>query len=144
MMVRVLLVEDHVDSREALSLLLQRAGYEVNTAVNGRDALAFVIDRTPDVLLLDLALPEMDGVKLVQAIRSYHRLSSIPVVILTGLTTGNLLEEAKTLNVSSFLLKSSASMDEIRAAIRKALAHPPSGPRTHSPEKWRDDSISPL
>lgn len=143
-MARILVVEDHSDSREAISLLLQHAGYDVNTAVNGRDALAFVIDRTPDVLLLDLSLPEMDGVKLVQAIRSYHRLSSIPVIILTGLAAGRLFEEAKTLNVSSFLLKSSATMDQIRAAVRTALSRPPYGPRTHSPEKWRGDSISPL
>jgi len=125
--------------------LLQKSGFDVHTAVNGREALSSIIDKTPDVLLLDLALPEMDGVRLIQAIRSYHRLAPIPVVILTGFTAGRLFEEAKSLNPNSLLVKSTATFDQILFALRMALAQPnnPSG-RMHNPEKWRGDSISPL
>ncbi len=143
-MVRVLLVEDHADSREAMALLLRWAGYEVDTAENGRQALAQVIERTPDVLLLDLEMPEMNGVKLVEAIRSYHRLSTIPVIFLTALGSGELYEEARSLNVSSMLLKSIATFDQIHGAVEKALGHMTLGNRTQAPEKWRGDSISPL
>jgi CheY-like chemotaxis protein len=143
-MARVLVVEDHAGSLEAISLLLQRTGYEVNTATNGREALAMIIDKTPDVLLLDLELPEMSGVKLLQAVRSYHRLASIPAVILTGLTEGRLFEDAQSLKPSSLLLKGVATFDEIREAVRKAVTEYLSDGRMHVPEKWRGDSISPL
>ncbi len=143
-MARVLVVDDHADSREVISLMLQREGYDVNSAGDGREALEAFLYRTPDAVLLDLALPEMDGVRLVQLVRSYRRLASIPVVVLTGLSTGKLFEEAQSLNVSSFLLKSATTSGQIRSAIRAALTHPSSDPRMHSPEKWRGDSISPL
>ncbi len=127
-----------------MALLLRWAAYEVDTAENGREALANVIERTPDILLLDLEMPEMNGVNLVEAIRSYHRLSTIPVIFLTALGAGELFEEAKSLNVSSILLKSVATFDQIHAAIEKAHGQVASGNRIQSPEKWRDDSISPL
>jgi CheY-like chemotaxis protein len=143
-MARILIVEDHIDSRDAMSEILRRKGYEVDVAANGREALAIVIDHTPDVMLLDLALPEMDGVRVIEVIRSYHRLMSLPVIVLTGLVMGKLVEEAKSLNISSMLLKSTASYDQIIAAIQQALAKPAPGARLHRPEKWRGDSISPL
>ncbi|HEY1921626.1 MAG TPA: response regulator [Tepidisphaeraceae bacterium] len=143
-MIRVLLVEDHADSREAMALLLRWAGYEVDTAENGREALASVIERPPDVLLVDLEMPEMNGVKLVEAIRCYHRLSAIPVIFLTALGSGMLYEEARSLHVSSMLLKSIATFDQIHGAVENALAHPGAGNRAQAAEKWRGDSISPL
>jgi chemosensory pili system protein ChpA (sensor histidine kinase/response regulator) len=143
-MPRVLVVEDHADSRDAIAQLLQRVGYEVISAKDGREALTAVIDRTPDVMLLDLALPELDGVKLVHLVRSYHRLSSIPVVVLTGLSGGKLFEEAKLLKVSSLLVKTLASTDQILSAIRRAFLQSLSSARIHTPEKWRGNNISPL
>jgi CheY-like chemotaxis protein len=103
-----------------------------------------VIERAPDVLLLDLEMPEMNGVKMVEAIRSYHRLSTIPVIFLTALSSGEMFEEAKAMNVSSMLLKSIATLDQIHGAVEKALGQVPAGNRMQSPEKWRGDSISPL
>jgi two-component system, cell cycle response regulator DivK len=143
-MARVLVVDDHADSREVISLMLQRDGYDVHSAADGREALDAFLYKTPDAVLLDLALPEMDGVRLVQLVRSYRRLAPIPVVVLTGLSTGKLFEEAQSLNVSSFLLKSVATSGQIRSAIRTALTQPRSDARLRSQEKWRGDSISPL
>jgi CheY-like chemotaxis protein len=143
-MARILVVDDHADSREVISLMLQREGYDVNSAADGREALDAFLYKTPDAVLLDLALPEMDGVRLVQLVRSYRRLASIPVVVLTGLSTGKLFEEAQSLNVSSFLLKSVTTTGQIRSAVRTALTQPRSDARLRSQEKWRGDSISPL
>jgi CheY-like chemotaxis protein len=143
-MAHVLVVEDHADSCEAMSLLLRRAGHEVIAAASGRQAMAMVIDRTPDVLLLDLALPEMNGVELIEVIRSYYRLSTIPVVVLTALSQGKLFEDAQSLTLSSMLLKGNASADQIREAVEKAASQADPGARNHSPERWRVDSISPL
>src|SRR5580658_1781949 len=98
-MARVLYVEDHADTREAVARMLQLNGYDVDIAATGRDALIHAIDRTPDVLLLDLALPEMNGDELLQILHSYHRLAAIPVVVLTAMHTGEIVDRTKSLNV---------------------------------------------
>jgi len=125
-MARVLYVEDHADTRDAIAELLRRAGYEVETAGNGNEALACAFARTPDVILLDLALPELDGAKLIEVLRSYLRLALLPIVVLSGMGTGSLFEQAKALNPSSILIKGRTGFDQILAAIRNALTQPPS------------------
>jgi CheY-like chemotaxis protein len=143
-MPRILYVEDHDDTRNAYTLMLQHAGYEVDTAADGRQALELAMAKPPDVMLVDLALPEMTGTQLIRALRSHHRFATTPVVILSALGSGKLFEEAETLNVSSVLLKSTANFNQINDAIQHALAHTHPISRTHSPEKWRRDSTSPL
>jgi CheY-like chemotaxis protein len=144
-MARVLYVEDHADTREAVSRMLQLSGYDVDTATSGREALIMAIGRTPDVILLDLALPEMNGDELLQVLHSYHRLASIPVVVLTAMHTGEIVERTKRLNVSSFLIKTISTFDNIHTALQQAIVpRPGSELRAHPPEKWRNDRISPL
>ena len=143
-MARVLYVEDHEDTREAIARMLELAGYSVDTAATGREALILAIDHTPDVVLLDLALPEMNGDELLQVLHSYHRLSSIPVVILSAMHTGELVERTKSLNVSSFLIKTMSSFDNIHAALQSALTPRVAESRSHPQEKWRNNRISPL
>jgi CheY-like chemotaxis protein len=143
-MARVLYVEDHADTREAIARMLELSGYDVETAVDGREAVYRAIDHTPDVLLLDLALPEMNGAQVVQILRSYHRLSTIPIVVLSAMHTGDLSDKARLLNVSSYHIKNISTFDTIHKALQAALTHGKSDTRTQSPEKWRDDRISPL
>jgi CheY-like chemotaxis protein len=144
-MARVLYVEDHADTREAVSRMLQLSGYDVDTANSGREALIMAIGRTPDVILLDLALPEMNGDELLQVLHSYHRLATIPVVVLTAMHTGEIVERTKTLNVSAFLIKTISTFDHIHTALQEAIIPRPGAElRAHQPEKWRSDRISPL
>ena len=144
-MARVLYVEDHADTREAVSRMLQLTGYDVDTATTGREALIMAIGRTPDVILLDLALPEMNGDELLQVLHSYHRLATIPVVVLTAMHTGEIVQKTKALNVSSFLIKTISTFDHIHHALQEAITPRPGVElRAHQPEKWRSDRISPL
>jgi len=143
-MSRVLFVEDDADTREVVSLMLLRAGFELDTAANGRDALALTIQKPPDVLLLDLALPQMDGVALVRVLRSYLRWASIPVVVLTAMAGSPLMDEITGLHVTRILLKGSATFDHILAALRDALDKPPPSGKPNNPEDWRPDEASPL
>jgi CheY-like chemotaxis protein len=143
-MPRILFVEDDADTREVISLMLLRAQYDLITASNGREALARIIEAPPDVLLLDLALPEMDGVALVRVLRSYLRWSSIPIVVLTAMSGSTLIEEIKRLNVATVLLKASANFDHILTAIRDALSRPAPKEKAADTEDWRPDERSPL
>ena len=85
--IRVLVAEDHQDTRDALRLLLEMEGYEVFTAKDGQEALNLALDRRPDVVITDFDMPRLDGAGLSQALRSVsHRLGKVPIVVLTALS----------------------------------------------------------
>jgi len=81
---RVLVVEDHEPSRLLLRRLLEQSGLEVETARNGREAIRFLDQSRPDLVLMDLMMPDMGGLEALGIIRSRRDCDSIPVVILTG------------------------------------------------------------
>ena len=120
-MARLLIVDDDADGCGALMRFLRRAGHQVECLPNGRMALGAVIGDTPDLIVLDLLMPEMDGARLLEAVRSYLRLQSLPVVLLTGHPDSPLLERAKRLKVNSILVKGKATFDDIEHAVHEAL-----------------------
>jgi len=124
-MAKVLIIEDNADEVEAVSRLLKKAGHTVITAPNGREALMQVIGNPPDVILLDLILPEMDGPSFLEVVRSYLRLQSLPVVVLTGLTDSPMVDRILSLKVNSILAKGKASAEDIEKAIVEALVRVP-------------------
>jgi CheY-like chemotaxis protein len=79
-----------------------------------------VLSREPDVVLLDLVMPEMDGPTFLEVIRSYLRLQALPVVVLTAFSDSPLLERVEALQVDSILLKGKATTEDIQHAIERA------------------------
>ena len=124
-MSRILLVDDEEDTRASLSKFLRAAGHEVVAVPNGRDALAEVLKELPDVVILDLVMPEMDGACFLEVIRSYLRLQSLPVVILTGLGDSPMIARAQALKVNGVLIKGKASPDDIVQAVEAAIVRYP-------------------
>jgi len=82
----ILVVDDEAESREPLVFLLQGEGYRTATACNGRSALAMIQQRPPDLILLDVTMPGMDGYELTSLIKSDPATASIPIVMVTGFT----------------------------------------------------------
>jgi chemosensory pili system protein ChpA (sensor histidine kinase/response regulator) len=129
-------IDDHADSREALARFLERAGHEVATASEGREALHAILNRIPDVIVLDLFMPEMDGLELLEVLRSYVRLRSLRVVILTAYPDSALTETARELGVRRVLPKARATFEDILDAVHAELwpgTEPPPdpGPSAH-------------
>ena len=83
-MYRILLVEDNELNREMLSRRLRHRGYEVLLAVNGRQGIDMARSGKPDVVLMDLSLPEIDGWQVARMLKSDARTRDIPVVALTA------------------------------------------------------------
>jgi two-component system CheB/CheR fusion protein len=81
---RVVVVEDNEDSCELLCVLLGRAGYECHTAATGRDALVVIERVRPDIAILDVGLPELDGYEVARRLRQDARLSELILIALTG------------------------------------------------------------
>ncbi len=81
---RVLVVDDEVDISTILTLTLQRAGFQVTAASDGVDGLAKLAEHTPDLVVLDVMMPRLDGLEMLRRIRSEPVTSSIPVIMLTA------------------------------------------------------------
>jgi len=84
---KILIVEDNSDLLELLRLTLKSAGFSVATATNGIDALKKARSLSPDAVVLDLVLPELDGFAVCETLRKDQITASTPVIILTGLSS---------------------------------------------------------
>jgi two-component system cell cycle response regulator DivK len=80
----ILVIEDYADTREMISMLLRRKGYNVVEAEDGIDGLLKAAWQNPDLILMDLALPEMDGVEATRRIHSMPKLSDIPIIVMSA------------------------------------------------------------
>jgi CheY-like chemotaxis protein len=83
-MKRVLVVDDKASSRELVRTLLERAGYAVSEAADGREALAVAREAPPDLILLDLQMPVLDGFGALHQLRADPRFEKLPIVALTA------------------------------------------------------------
>ncbi len=83
---KILLVDDDPDFVEATRIVLESAPYDVTVAYNGDEALLKVGEVNPDLIILDIIMPEQDGFKVCEALKSDPELSKIPVIMLTSLS----------------------------------------------------------
>jgi PAS domain S-box-containing protein len=119
---RALVVEDDQDTRRWLHHALEREGWEVREATNGREALACLADATVDVILLDLMMPEMDGFEFLAERRKSAALSRIPVIVVTAAELSE--SDRRRLNggVLQVLQKSAQTRDQLLAELRELVA----------------------
>ena len=83
---RVLVVDDSVTVRKVTSRILIREGYTVDSARDGVEAMASLSERVPDIILLDIEMPRMDGYEVASAIRNDPKLKSLPIIMITSRT----------------------------------------------------------
>ena len=81
---RVLIADDFADTRRLLRLIFERSGCEVEEASDGLEAVKKAVEWHPDIILMDLAMPVMDGIQATQAIRQHEELSEIPILAFTA------------------------------------------------------------
>jgi CheY-like chemotaxis protein len=104
---------------------LEFSGFEVVEAGNGMEALQRAIDAAPDIILMDLSLPVMDGWEATRRLKADERTASIPVVALTGHALAGISEGARKAGCDAFVTKPCLPEDLVRE-IRKILDNPPS------------------
>jgi len=117
---RVLLAEDEPNIVESLSFLLDRAGFEVTVKTDGRQALDTALADLPDVLILDVMLPELDGYEVLRHLRSDQRAKELPVVMLTAKGQREDRETALEFGADMFITKPFANSDVITAVTQLA------------------------
>lgn len=102
-MAKILVIDDEESIRSLLDTLLIRKGYEVISASNGRKGLEVFRRERPDAVLLDLKMPEMDGLMVLKGIRNIDQ--KLPVIVLTGAGTPETEQQARALGVTEFVEK---------------------------------------
>lgn len=118
---KVLLAEDEPNIVESLTFLLERAGFEVAVEMDGRAALTTALDKPPDVLVLDVMLPEMDGYEILRQLRSDPRAENLPVLMLTAKGQREDRETALECGADLFITKPFANA-ELVAAVEELAA----------------------
>jgi len=106
--------------RELLQETLSGEGYELLTATDGKDALKQVLGLRPDLILLDIRMPKLDGVTLCKALRVYKETQSIPIIMLTALSSRDRLEECMAAGADDFVGKP-FDVVELRMRVRAML-----------------------
>ena len=117
----VLVVEDYQDAREMYAAYLQFSGFQVAEATNGVEAIDKSNELMPDIILMDLALPKMDGWEATRRLKMYERTRHIPVVALTGHALAGHAEGARQAGCDSFVTKPCLP-DALVAEIHRMLA----------------------
>lgn len=132
---RVLIVEDNADLRRLYAISLNQHGFQVKLAANGAEALNRVEAERPDLILLDLIMPIMDGWEVIDKVNPPEKTEEpIPVIVLTG---HSLAPDRPLPPCIIGWMTKPAVMEEIVAVIdRKFSGPPPSVPNGHSPLSW--------
>ncbi len=101
----VLIVDDHEDTRVLYGEFFLHSGYRVDYAIDGEDALAKVSALAPDLVVMDLAMPVVDGWEATLRLKAHAKTADIPVIVLTGHVTGDNLQRAEDAGADAVLTK---------------------------------------
>jgi CheY-like chemotaxis protein len=127
----ILLVEDDAFLREAFALLLEEAGYRVGQAGSAREALERVAAEPPDLVLLDLGLPDRSGLEVARSLRDLTVTATVPIVALTGRTGPDHEQACFAAGCSHFFtkpLEPSMLLQRLPALLAEASGRPAAGP----------------
>ncbi|HEX8272220.1 MAG TPA: response regulator [Longimicrobiaceae bacterium] len=101
----ILVVDDQPDERTIQRAMLTHLGYEVREAADGASALAAVAESPPDLVLLDVAMPRMDGFSVCRALRTDPRTAGVPVLFFTASVAGDMAQMAASVGAQGILAK---------------------------------------
>ncbi len=117
----IMLVEDDKFLRELLVRKLESAGFKISTAVDGQEAFRKTKDEMPDIVLLDLVLPGIEGFDILEQIRKDEKTKDIPVIILSNLGQKEEVDKGMQLGASDYLIKAHFTPDQIIKKVRDIL-----------------------
>lgn len=120
-MVSILVVDDYVVTQRVLSAQLRKGGYEVTVAGSGCEALSYLKTQRFDLAIIDVAMPDMDGITLLEQIHPSNRETHMPIIMLTASVLDDDRERARHAGAAEFLTKPISSW-ELLAVVERQLA----------------------
>lgn len=123
---KIVMVEDDIAMREIVVHKLAANGFTVKEAEDGQQGIDLILQEKPDLILLDLMLPEVDGFKVLETIRKNpdEKIAKAPVIILSNLWSNKDILKTKALNVQAYLVKAYFTTEEIMNKINEVLKNP--------------------
>jgi DNA-binding response OmpR family regulator len=118
----ILVVEDHEPMLGAIESVLELSGYIVSTAADGADALQVMGEAKPDLLIVDILMPEMDGYTFYQEVQRRPEWRSTPFIFLTSMAEREDIQKGREMGVDSYITKP-FDPEELLAAVRAGLEH---------------------
>jgi CheY-like chemotaxis protein len=122
----VMVVEDADLIRETLTRLLNREGFQTLAAHDGREALDLLRTSMPDVILLDVNMPDMDGLEMLEHLHTTPAWQALPVVMLTSRGDTHTIRRAMQLGAKEFLVKATFSLNEMLDSVKRYANYMPS------------------
>lgn len=119
-MAKLLIIEDDRSMLDLLRVHLKAVGHEVRTAPDAADGIRAILAEPPDLILSDIAMPYLDGMELLRALRSDPMTRRIPVIFLTGRSDDDTLVKARQLGADDFLTKP-IQVEDLLSSIDKVL-----------------------
>lgn len=118
---KILIIDDDLFVSDLYSLELQRAGFVVTTASSGDLGLSKIQLERPDIILLDIAMPVMDGIKVLEKIRENSDYSKIKVLLLTNIRDEGTIKSGLSKGADGYLLKTSLTPEQVVTEVQKTL-----------------------
>jgi CheY-like chemotaxis protein len=115
---RILIIEDHSDARRVFSIILCYAGHDTSEAKNGTEGIKKILSEAPDLILMDVSLPDVSGLDLARTIKDNPETTKIPIVACSGLTHSDMEAEAQKVGIVELLTKPVAATELIAAIGR--------------------------
>ncbi|MDQ3817302.1 MAG: response regulator [Acidobacteriota bacterium] len=116
----VLVVEDYVDSAVVISMDLQQQGYRVITASNGEQAVRIANKTNPDIILMDIEMPKLDGLAATRKIKESEGLRSVPIIAVTAFETEGFQKAARDAGFDAYLTKP-IDFEKLHELMRRLL-----------------------
>ena len=120
-MAKILFIEDETALQKTLSAVMEQAGHTVVNAYDGEKGLELAQEAAPDLILLDLILPKMDGFSVLEKLKGDQKTKDIPVIVLTNLESVDDVEKVIGLGATTYLVKANYDLDDIAGKINEVL-----------------------
>jgi len=122
---KILIIDDDSSILEMYSITLKAEGFEVLSASNGKEGLKKAIAETPDLILLDIMMPVMDGLSMLQKLRRENQYGkNVPVILLTNMSAGgkeDIIERVAKTEPAYYIVKINTSPDELVEKIKECM-----------------------
>ncbi len=117
----ILIIEDEPTLQKTLTDALGQEGYEVKNALDGEEGLKAARETKPDLILLDLILPKMDGFEVLDELKKAEATKAIPVIVLTNLESTQDIEKALTLGATTYLVKANYDLKDVIEKVKETI-----------------------
>ena len=119
---KILIIEDESALQKTLGELFKREGYTIFNALNGEIGLSSAKKEKPDLILLDLILPKMNGFEVLESLKTEEETKNIPVIILTNLERNEDVDKALGLGATTYLIKANYDIKDVLEKVRNTLS----------------------